>query len=425
MRKTIAIFALLILSGGKSEAQLPEILGWGLGSVLNWQIAKGQERTFPAGKLLFNIYLGKTDGEKRLTVLGWDPSTQTSVWFGPEVILQPVVRINGQPPSAFEFFVNHAVYRRLRNQIGRFNGNGEATGATGLGKEGGPLIRVGDLPLGWNTITVKWSRTGFADCQLMRLEFGDYLRLIANEANLTQIAGAGNSVFPVTPVFTAVMPDGRARFFKTSEEVQQAFGLFSQATTPSAPLQPIQPAQPRVTPPPSEPAGRAAAPTAPTKELSGPVTPSTAPSPVKPVEDTRPEIRVREPEPVQAEVTIRLTRYELGEINHLSPKDQREAIRRGASEEKPLSDRPGPIGIPEGYGIGLLVTASEPFTIELISPAGKQLGRLSARKVAEGFEFVGSLAFKGGDTDNRLVATTASGKRRELTFRRQDAHHGV
>lgn len=426
MRRMMVILALLILSGGKVEAQLPEILGWGLGSILNWGIARGQERTFPAGKVLCNIYIGKEDAKKRVTVLGWDPSTQTSVWFGPEVILQPIVRVNGQPPGALEYFLTNArgtvALRRLRNQVGRFNGNGEGVGGTGLGDEGAPLIRVGDLSLGWNTITVKWSKTGFADFQFMRLELADYLRMISNEGNLAQIAGAGNSVFPVTPVFTAVMPDGKVRLFKTAEEVQLAFGSPGQPKT-ELPIEPIKP-QPG-TPPPSEPAGRTPAPKAPTEEPSKPVAQPTAPSPARPAENTRPEIRVEEPEPVQAEVTVRLTRYELGEINHLSARDQRAAIRQGAAAEKPLPEQSGPIGIPEGYGIGLFVNSSGPFRVELVNPDGKLLTRLQAGKTATSHEFIGSLSFKGEDSENSLVIITGSGRRRELRFRRQDAHHGV
>jgi hypothetical protein len=220
MKKSAILMAVVLaIAPTFAKAQLLESLLFGaISSGINARIAQTQERPISAVKVVFDVYIVKGDQPTYFT--SWDPTTQTSVWFGDKVLLKVKAFTNSSPAHDHTIYVNDKLVEWRKVEGGRVV-RGRPSGAQGVVGDY-PFIAVSDLDLGINQIKVRTSRTEWGSATFIRLDIRQFLQMAADEQARLATAGAGGSMYPVVQSYTAQMPDGTIRNFTSLEEFQIA-----------------------------------------------------------------------------------------------------------------------------------------------------------------------------------------------------------
>lgn len=228
MKRCIFSLFLVIVVAASARAQFLESFIFGAAnSLVNNQIARNQETVRSAVKVVFDLYIEDKQGNLRY-FNSWDPTTQTTVWFGDGVVLKVKPYSNRGPAHDHTVFANDRLveWRKVEGGVVR---KGKPSGAKGVIGDY-PFVRLSDLDMGFNQIKVRVSKTEWGNATFIRLDVKAFLEMAQAEENRMKIAGAGGSTYPVLQSYVARMPDGTLRNFISLEEMQIA--LNGQASTP-------------------------------------------------------------------------------------------------------------------------------------------------------------------------------------------------
>lgn len=249
-RSLTALFVVCLLGlAPVANAQFIEIVA---GYLINRELARSQTREVTAGKIVCNVWLEEGQGKLR-QLPGWDPTTQTSTYWSDDVVLEPVVIINGSnSPREIQWAISDVRGPLRKIQYNPVNGGrrGQSGGAKDNGgfKYDSPMISVRDLPKGWFALHASWGKGQSATIQAQRFSIRDFMPYIDDPLTMEALAGAGQSTYPITPVFTGRMPDGQICFFNSAEE----FHLAVKRLNDSAKKEVVEVSEPRETKSPPE-----------------------------------------------------------------------------------------------------------------------------------------------------------------------------
>ena len=244
MRKLTAVLAISLVASLPVFASAgavkppPQIIEGILGFLINKQIARGQETETTAGKITFNVYVNDGQGGWDL-VDGWDHTNGKILSWYDDIALEPVVIINRSKgdPREVQFYHDSSLGNRTifyaANKGGARGKNGEAKNNGGYVNKI-PLLRVRDMPAGFNAIGARWGN-GSDVAQFMKIDIAaTYKKVIENPRIRAALAGAGGAVFPETPIMTLIT-DGRAEYIISDEELRAVMAAKNSQKPPKDP----------------------------------------------------------------------------------------------------------------------------------------------------------------------------------------------
>lgn len=335
MLKRITLIPLLFLVATSwAHAQLEALLFGAAGAGINTLMAKGQERTFSTVKVVFDVYYVENDS--KLTYLAsWDPTTQTTVWFGDRVALKVKSYSNRGPAHDHTIIVNDKTVDWRKVEGGRVV-RGKPKGAKGVVGDY-PFVYIEDLDMGYNQIKVRVSASEWGQATFIRLDIRQFMQTAEDEQKRLAIAGAGGSTYPVLQSYTAKMPDGSIRNFVSVEEMQLA--LNGQPTPSTNSIRQDPPAMPGG---------------APTGTNQG----------------TRPKDEEKE-----APLEVFAGLYNFDEVREIPETEARTMLAGKVAEQPPLSESSNSVTIPSGQGLAMLIICKDEFNADLLDPSERIIRR--------------------------------------------------
>ena len=217
MRK-YAIGILLVVMLGVAplaQAQLLEGLVWAAASsFVNNALARGQQKTVSAVKVMCDILTEDVDGKFSPTPFGWDPTTQTSIFMVDGLALRVAAFTNGPPPHGLTYYLNDAklAFRKVEGDRGGKDGKG-------LGVIGDyPVIKPSQMRYGINQIKVYAGGKQWGDCTFWRLRsVKDVLAAMGDPELREKLYGFGGGTYPSMPTLVTQMA-ARSRVTLTSKK---------------------------------------------------------------------------------------------------------------------------------------------------------------------------------------------------------------
>jgi|GEM_PF-4925697 len=365
MRRSKRLLSVLLavtavaLAGTAVRAQLPEFMIWGAGSLLKSVIDGNQKTVEGAGKITGNIYIER--GGEKIFVCGVDLSIPVTGFWGPNVYLEVIPVLNAGPPHDILLYDNNRMIARRKFEGGRVNyRTNEVFGNEGpVG--GYPIIRLGDLGLGVHTLQVRFSKGEWVStaAPITVVDYHQFWALWSDPEVLQELVGIGHSTTPQVQVLAAGMPDGTLRFFRTKEELEQVL----KAPPPSSPTPPAFAAQ--------------------------------------------------------SFLVVKAALYRRDDYKKMERETAYRQIAEAVERQAPIEGESIRITLPTGYGVGFLITSTEPFEARIEDPSGAVVGLRRSTTTIENRHilFVPVAAQENGRLDESiLIFQTASGQRREVRF---------